>query len=96
MITKRAGIRVGILYPIISEISNNKGMIRPKITTNPKNIKVKSPPTNNLEAYNLVLEARKLSVINVQENKKAISLLERAIDLDPGFSMAYFGIGFRF
>ncbi len=57
-------------------------------------LRIESQPTENLDAYNLLLETRGLSVYG-EENKKALELLNTAIGLDPNFSMAYAAIGLR-
>jgi len=57
-------------------------------------LRIESQPTENLDAYNLLLETRGLSVYG-EENKKALELLNTAIGLDPNFSMAYAVIGLR-
>ena len=48
-------------------------------------------PTDNLEAYDLYLRAKDYTnrTISRENNRIALSLLERAIELDPTFAMAY-------
>jgi TolB-like protein len=50
--------------------------------------------TTNAEAYNLYLQAGNLDYYNEKEKIKAIELYKKAIELDPGFSLAYSAIGF--
>ena len=58
----------------------------------------KRKPTEHLDAYDLVLQARELlsSVLNAgggaENNSKARALLERAISLDPNYADAYAGL----
>jgi tetratricopeptide (TPR) repeat protein len=50
----------------------------------------RAPPTKNLEAYSLYLQALASGErISDAGDRKAIELLERAIALDPGFARAY-------
>jgi serine/threonine-protein kinase len=52
--------------------------------------KIEEKPTNNMEAYNLYLRGRYLKLQGGVENlDKSIELLESAIELDPGFALAY-------
>ena len=47
-------------------------------------------PTNNLEAYNLYLQARYLLAQRGDENmRKADELFSQAVALDPGFTAAW-------
>ena len=83
------------IFTIQSEVAQNiastlKAEIHPEVR-----LRIESQPTDNLEAYNLFLEARKLSNNIEDENKKALMLLDKAIKLDPNFSMAYVHIGLR-
>jgi TolB-like protein len=51
-------------------------------------------PTTNTEAYNLYLQARNLSYYNENDKNKSLELYKKAVELDPGFSLAYAAIGF--
>lgn len=57
--------------------------------------RIDTPPTDNLEAYDLYLEAGTLSEYGEEENGKAIEMLYEAIELDPEFSNAYTALGLR-
>jgi len=51
-------------------------------------------PTHSQEAYSLFLQARALHAQGTHAtNVTGISYLERAIELDPGFAPAWFGLG---
>ena len=83
------------VFRIQSEVAKTiastlKAEIQPEVQ-----LRIESQPTNNLDAYNLLLETRKLSILNPDQNKKAIDLIEQAIKLDPDYSMAHFSLGFR-
>jgi TolB-like protein len=53
------------------------------------------PPTNNLEAYQLFLQARFLLAKRGWDNMFAsIELFEQALTLDPGFARAWSGLAF--
>ena len=48
----------------------------------------------NMEAYDLVLRGRELAFrFTEQANAEAVRIFERAIELDPGFSIAHAGLG---
>ncbi|MFN8291936.1 MAG: adenylate/guanylate cyclase domain-containing protein [Chitinophagaceae bacterium] len=48
------------------------------------------PPTDNVEAYNLFLRAvHNLNKLTPADTRKAIELLEEAVQLEPGFARAY-------
>ena len=84
------------IFSIQSEVAQNiastlHAEIHPEVR-----LRIESQPTDNMEAYNLFLEARKLDLYSEDENKKALTLLHRVIKLDPNYSMAYVHIGLRF
>ncbi len=55
-----------------------------------------SKPTENLEAYNVYLQARYYLARRGEKNmRKADALFARAVDLDPGFSLAWSGKAFN-
>lgn len=52
-------------------------------------------PTKNIEAYNLYLKARYYHLKwDGDRIEQAIEVYQQCIDMDPGFSTPYFGIGF--
>lgn len=54
---------------------------------------VSARPTENLEAYRLLIEARTLLVQrNESEMRRALALFEQAAELDPEFTLAWVGI----
>ena len=58
--------------------------------------KLATPPTQNMDAYDLYLKANNISLLADGvggNNRKAIKLLQQAILLDPSFSDAYAAIG---
>jgi TolB-like protein/Tfp pilus assembly protein PilF len=56
---------------------------------------VQGPPTENLAAYQLFLQARHaLAKRGIDNMQRAIGLFQQAIDLDPGFARAYSGAAF--
>ena len=57
-------------------------------------ISLATPPTDNLEAYEAFLKARRLmEVRNAASLEEAKNLLERAIELDEDFALAYVHLG---
>jgi TolB-like protein len=52
-------------------------------------------PTDNLEAYTLVLRSRQLSQGNRSQNLEAIGLLKKALVLDPTFAAAQASAAYR-
>ncbi len=62
--------------------------------TNLELAKVATKPPSSLEAYDLVLRGRDLAArVNRTANSQARALFKRAIELDPGYSPAYIGLG---
>jgi TolB-like protein len=51
-------------------------------------------PTSNPEAYNLYLQGQNLDYYDAGERIKILELLNKAIELDPNFSLAYSAKGF--
>ena len=51
--------------------------------------------TSSAEAYELYLEAKQLEAFARAKNLAALSLLRRAIALDPNFAAAYAAVGYR-
>jgi len=50
-------------------------------------------PTSSLEAYNHYLHGRQLVVAgSTEERKQALRAFEQAVDIDPGFALAWVGI----
>jgi Predicted integral membrane protein len=63
--------------------------LKAKLTDQEKELIVKSP-TENLEAYNIYLQALSLyDNNNTDDNEKAIKLYNKALVLDPKFTQAY-------
>lgn len=79
------------IFEIQDEISQNiTGRLREKFCPQKTKEKLVIPSTSSLEAYNLYLKSlfyqNKWTLIDSQT---AIKLLERAIELDPDFALAY-------
>lgn len=72
-------LQTGIANQIVSEMN-------PNITDQERN-QIEKRPTDNLEAYTLYLKGRYFK--NRWNLDKSQSYLERAIEKDPGFSLAY-------
>jgi adenylate cyclase len=65
-----------------------------RLTKTDKNRRGKAPGTDSLEAYDLVLQARKLMTrFNRQAADEAHDLLQHAIELDPNYGEAYSLLG---
>lgn len=62
-----------------------------KMVLSPQEIEqIERIPTNNLEAYNLYLQGRYFNEKGGEQNLNySLSYLEKAIELDPNFAMAY-------
>jgi tetratricopeptide (TPR) repeat protein len=78
------------IFDIQSEVAENiantlKATIDPEVKE-----RLVSKPTENMEAYNLVLEAKFLiDMFDQNDFPKARKMLEKAIELDPEFAEAY-------
>ena len=83
----------------IVEISTIKGIIAQNVSevvginiSPTENKQLNKVPTKNAEAYELYLQAAQFLSHGPEIVKKAIPLLERAIELDPGFARAHTGL----
>lgn len=77
------------IFAIQTEVAQKvASSLKARITNEEEDI-ISSKPTNNLDAYMLVLKSNRLSRVEPKENLKAIELLEQAIELDPNYSTAY-------
>lgn len=63
--------------------------LKAKLTTHQKE-QIEQKPTENLEAYNIYLQALSLyDNNNTDDNEKAIKLYKKALAIDPNFNLAY-------
>ena len=84
------------VFALQSEITHAVAdQLRTRISPN-ETTTIDAPPTSDLPAYDLYLQARALSTNNPEEvgqvfadGKRAIALLEKAIARDPNFVLAY-------
>jgi adenylate cyclase len=79
------------IFEIQDEISLKiSNALREKLCPKEDDEKLVAPSTRNMEAYNLYLKARYYqNKWSLTTSKKAIELLEQAIQLDPNFALAY-------
>ncbi|NND45128.1 MAG: hypothetical protein HKN58_07375 [Xanthomonadales bacterium] len=82
------------LFDIQSEIAQNIAQaLRATLTDTEKSAMAK-PPTENLEAYDLYLQARQFTLGETRVGyQTALELFRAAIDLDPEFTLAWIGLG---
>ena len=78
------------IFAVQSEIAEKvAGELRIQLLQSEKNI-LEKKPTENIEAYTLYLRAKQLSHEGSDAGHiEAIALLEKALDLDPSFVLAY-------
>jgi TolB-like protein len=89
------------IFSIQSEVAQQVAeALKAKISPETKRL-IDLKPTNNPHAYDLYLRAMDLSTVktiaafvNASDKSKAIKLFQKAIELDPNFSLAYTQIGF--
>jgi tetratricopeptide (TPR) repeat protein len=85
--------RMSLLY--ISEVAQEVARAL-KATISPEAQRIiETKPTSNTEAYELFLKANELDRYVEKENTAAVSMLEKAVELDPNFSSAWAQIGPR-
>jgi TolB-like protein/Tfp pilus assembly protein PilF len=90
MWSQRYNRELSDIFAIQAEIaqsiaSNLHTIISPEVVD-----RIKQRPTENIEAYRLLLEAQyNLNLSGFENIRNAVPLLEKAIDLDPNFAQAY-------
>ncbi|HYG97795.1 MAG TPA: protein kinase [Terriglobales bacterium] len=57
--------------------------------------RIEKLPTRNVGAYRLYLQSQELSQSDLRQNREAIKLLERAIEIDPQFAVAASRLAYR-
>lgn len=82
------------VFAIQSEVAREVASLL-KVQLSPEEVsRIDEKPTENIIAYNYYLEGREAySEYNAQSNAKALELFKRAIELDPGFALAWAGLG---
>lgn len=66
------------------------GVLQTKLMGNTPSMQSDRPPSGNIEAYNALLEANfQMARLSDEGNRKAIALLDRAIELDSKYALAY-------
>ncbi len=80
------------VFELQDQIADNiSRQLKANFTARKKHLK--AAPTQNIEAYNLYLEARYYwNNGSVQELKRAISLFKECLELEPNFSLAWSGL----
>jgi len=83
------------IFAIQSDVAQEvASALRARISPKVQHI-IETKPTSNTEAYELYLKANQLNMYKEKENKEAISLYKKAIEIDPGFGRAYMQLAFR-
>jgi TolB-like protein len=82
------------LFEIQSEIAQNiADALRATLTDSEKSTLAKAP-TENLEAYDLYLQARQFTLGETRIGyQTALEMFKASIELDPGFALAWIGLG---
>lgn len=81
------------LFAIQSEITHQIANALETRLTPAEEASVSTTPTDNLEAYRLVIEARTLLEQREEpQMRRALSLFRQATELDPGFTLAWVGV----
>ncbi|HSM68517.1 MAG TPA: hypothetical protein VK830_02295 [Xanthomonadales bacterium] len=82
------------LFDIQSEIAQNIAQALRATLTDSEKTALSKPPTDNLEAYDLYLQARQFTLGETRIGyQTALELFRAAIDLDPEFTLAWIGLG---
>ena len=82
------------LFEIQSEIAKNIADALRATLTDTEMSSLAKAPTENLEAYDLYLQARQFALGETQIGyQTALELFKAAIDLDPEFALAWIGLG---
>ncbi|MDX1459996.1 MAG: tetratricopeptide repeat protein [Xanthomonadales bacterium] len=82
------------LFDIQSEIAQNIAQALQATLTDTEISTMAKPPTENLEAYDLYLQARQFSLGETRIGyQTAKELFRAAIELDPQFTLAWIGLG---
>ncbi|HVV98198.1 MAG TPA: tetratricopeptide repeat protein [Rhodanobacteraceae bacterium] len=66
------------------------GVLKSKLLGDAQTAQSDRPASGNIEAYNALLEANfQMAKLTEEGSRRAIDLLDRAIELDPGYALAY-------
>jgi len=82
------------LFDIQSEIAQNIAQALRATLTDSEKTALAKPPTDNLEAYDLYLQARQFTLGETRIGyQTSLELFRAAIELDPGFTLAWIDLG---
>ncbi len=78
------------IFAVQDEVAQNIVAVLPGRVQHDVADRTARKPTENLKAYELLLQAKALrDGLNAQDTAKARSLLEKALELDPGYARVY-------
>ena len=81
------------VFQIQSEVAQELASLLEVQLSPEEEFRIELKPTDNLEAYNIYLQARSFYInSNAEDNELAITLFRRALELDPKFSLAWTGL----
>ncbi len=88
---------IEVIFSVQSEIAEEVAMQLDLTVLEPERTALNTRPTDNLDAYDYFLRGQELTVsgishVDFEEHEHGIQLLEKAMELDPNFALAYVSI----